>query len=331
MPCCDICDPTLLDRTRPPSIICTAKKKIPRCGKPHTETQQILKHWRREVYARDHRQAHYDYIAILDNDFIKLLSSVGPVTPSLASQLLSTKWVWWPRYGAELAEFLGSLDIVFEPLPVTLGSKAAALETSIIHAVFGDGTSRKRAASFQSVHPGSEHPASVTSTSLNSISSNPSTLTETVEPSKRIRFSTLMAPSSLPTTPQRPFPFVHISHLMTPHLTQTSPYWTQYLPSFIPPSPIPHQHVQPGSTHPPFHPYSHFHNPVPHADFPSIPPNTIYPMQSPTPSTPQPSFAPSANAEVVSNDFYTRTLQFSHMFTKDYTPGPSTSRKQPRE
>ncbi|KAI0073144.1 P-loop containing nucleoside triphosphate hydrolase protein [Panus rudis PR-1116 ss-1] len=75
VPCCDLCDPTLFDHTRP--------------GQPVKEVVKQLKQWRRMVYRRDHGCAMYDSKAILDDTSIALLASHGSLSKAAIEQLLA--------------------------------------------------------------------------------------------------------------------------------------------------------------------------------------------------------------------------------------------------
>ncbi|EMD42076.1 hypothetical protein CERSUDRAFT_62036 [Gelatoporia subvermispora B] len=112
VPCCDICDPSLLDRTRPPKVT-LAKVKPPRRGKPYPGVQVELESWRETVWQRDHVHAHYDSTAILDDSTIDLLSSIGEVDDTVYTELLETAWIWWDLHGPELLRLLTSLDCPF--------------------------------------------------------------------------------------------------------------------------------------------------------------------------------------------------------------------------
>ncbi|EMD37426.1 hypothetical protein CERSUDRAFT_29423, partial [Gelatoporia subvermispora B] len=109
IPCCDICEPSLLDRTRPPKVA-LAKVKLPRRGKPHPGVQVELESWRETVWQRDHVHAHYDSAAILDDSTVDLLSSIGEVDDRVYTELLETAWIWWDLHGPELLRLLTSLD-----------------------------------------------------------------------------------------------------------------------------------------------------------------------------------------------------------------------------
>ncbi|EJF62569.1 P-loop containing nucleoside triphosphate hydrolase protein, partial [Dichomitus squalens LYAD-421 SS1] len=111
IPCCDICDPTLLDTTRPLRRPPESRAKNIRRGQPHGPTSMALREWRRAVYSRDHTSAPYDASGILDNILIKTLPSCGPLTVPQISSLLEDKWIFWGKYGSELTAFLATLTI----------------------------------------------------------------------------------------------------------------------------------------------------------------------------------------------------------------------------
>ncbi len=70
----------------------------------------------------------------------------------MASQLLSSKWIYWSTYGDNLTRFLLTLDIPFIPLPPKKCSNGTSQVASIIHEVFG-GVAKHRAHSGSQVTP----------------------------------------------------------------------------------------------------------------------------------------------------------------------------------
>lgn len=74
-----------------------------------------LQEWRQMIFRRDHASSQYDFTAILGDDLVTVLASVGKVTQAKASHALR-KWVWWDKYGGELTAFLVGLEIPFIPL-----------------------------------------------------------------------------------------------------------------------------------------------------------------------------------------------------------------------
>ncbi|KAH9949019.1 P-loop containing nucleoside triphosphate hydrolase protein [Amylocystis lapponica] len=113
VPCCDVCDPSLFDRTRPGAPTRQPKPKKSTRGEPHRDTQIRLRAWRRMVFKRDHPHSQLDPTTILDDTTLLHLCSVGPMTPNTLAALLKPSWLWWDRYHAELLNFMQGLTIPF--------------------------------------------------------------------------------------------------------------------------------------------------------------------------------------------------------------------------
>ena len=125
-PCCDICSPELLDRTRPcPMQKPATAKRISR-GLPDVHAMRDLLIWREEVYDRDHSGMQYDSTAILDDGTIEHLASVGPMSSMKLAKILQPTWIWWDKYREELLTRMTALNIVYiaktkkkvSPLPI---------------------------------------------------------------------------------------------------------------------------------------------------------------------------------------------------------------------
>ncbi len=117
VPCCDICDPSLFDRTRPGTAPTTARAKNLKKGQPDLRAKAALREWRDLVFERDHQHAHYDETAILDDELIATIVCTGGTPPSQLRSLLVDKWIFFDRHGEELLNLVSSLKIVFTPLP----------------------------------------------------------------------------------------------------------------------------------------------------------------------------------------------------------------------
>ena len=117
VPCCDICDPTLLDQTRPPPLPPDKRPKTLKRGEPDLAARQKLYTWRETTYIRDHPTAQYDDTGVLQDELIDTLISHGSLSPNQVAGLLKDKWVFWRRHGADLSTVVHSLDIKFKPLP----------------------------------------------------------------------------------------------------------------------------------------------------------------------------------------------------------------------
>ncbi|KAL7280492.1 hypothetical protein ACG7TL_005424 [Trametes sanguinea] len=114
--CCDVCDPRLFNRTRPGQNTVTRRAKLRAKGKPDFDAQDRLDEWRHTVFQRDHASSQLDPSAILDDASLTMLTSVGPLSATAISSMLSNSWIWWNQYGEELSLLLASLYIRYQPL-----------------------------------------------------------------------------------------------------------------------------------------------------------------------------------------------------------------------
>ncbi|KAL6299962.1 P-loop containing nucleoside triphosphate hydrolase protein [Sparassis latifolia] len=89
-PCCDICDPSLLQRTRSGTLWMATKVKMPKHGLPDERTRSRLEDWRDEVFMCDHTFSRAGPKGILDNPTVMLLSSIGPISPARLKTLLES-------------------------------------------------------------------------------------------------------------------------------------------------------------------------------------------------------------------------------------------------
>lgn len=115
-----MCDPSLLDRTRPGQLSApTTRQKKVKQGEVCRAVQDELHTWRVHVKRRDFPHALFGFEALLSNDLLSLLSSIGPVeTRADLSAMLSGHWAWETRYGDELHSKMLSINIPpMVPLP----------------------------------------------------------------------------------------------------------------------------------------------------------------------------------------------------------------------
>ncbi|KAL1707087.1 P-loop containing nucleoside triphosphate hydrolase protein [Schizophyllum commune] len=118
VPCCDICDSTLLDSVRPGRPATTARQTKIKRGIPHTPVQQKLLEWRRLVVARDYPRSLFGGSAFLKDETVELLASVGSFdTEARLAKILGSQWKWYTSHGRELFGILKSFSIPFITLP----------------------------------------------------------------------------------------------------------------------------------------------------------------------------------------------------------------------
>ncbi|KAH9839458.1 P-loop containing nucleoside triphosphate hydrolase protein [Rhodofomes roseus] len=116
VPCCDICDSSLLNRARPPLREKGPKASRPKVGLPDPNAQTALESWREQKLDNDHPHAVFGATAILSDSLIERLTSSGPKTrPALATMLKT--WLWRDRYEGQLTDLLLSLQIQSIPKP----------------------------------------------------------------------------------------------------------------------------------------------------------------------------------------------------------------------
>ncbi|KII85582.1 hypothetical protein PLICRDRAFT_178633 [Plicaturopsis crispa FD-325 SS-3] len=112
VPCCDLCDPKLLDRTRPGIPPTPMRQTRLKKGMPCAMVQSALHAWRMSVCRRDFAHALFSGPSILKDETLDLLSSVGPFDSRAKLQkVLGQQWDWEAKYGDELFEVLVKIDI----------------------------------------------------------------------------------------------------------------------------------------------------------------------------------------------------------------------------
>ncbi|KAE9401327.1 P-loop containing nucleoside triphosphate hydrolase protein [Gymnopus androsaceus JB14] len=123
--CCDLCDPTLLDKTRPGAPQTASRRSIIRKGLVHKETMSELNKWRTEIFKRDFSSMLFGPSGVLKDETVELLASVGPIkTLARLDKVLGGQWSWREKYGPSLVETLAVLEIPFIPKPKKEKSKA---------------------------------------------------------------------------------------------------------------------------------------------------------------------------------------------------------------
>lgn len=146
IPCCDICDLSVFNRCRPGVRTRPSKKsKLPDRGQQDFAATVKLEDWRNSIFARNHAGSQLDPTSILDDSTIKSLTTVGSLTRSQLTNVLSDTWIWWPQYGEELISHLASLQIKYVALPKKVLPLRQAVKRSAELDAEASSTSGKRA------------------------------------------------------------------------------------------------------------------------------------------------------------------------------------------
>ena len=95
-------------------------------GHPDYTAQLALCAWRQRIFEQSHKDSQLDAAAILDDSLITLLTTVGELTASQVSHILSDSWIWWPKYGSELIGLIGTLHIKHTPIKKASGKTSLA-------------------------------------------------------------------------------------------------------------------------------------------------------------------------------------------------------------
>ena len=77
VPCCDLCDPTLLDRTCPAPSTSQPKITGVKTGKVNPTVRSALQRWRSQILKRDFEDAVFGSSGFLSDERVENLSSVG--------------------------------------------------------------------------------------------------------------------------------------------------------------------------------------------------------------------------------------------------------------
>ena len=127
--CCDLCNPSLLDRVRPGLPPTTQRQTTIKKGIVIDSVRDALYAWRRTIKHQHYPKAVWAPQAILDNATCELLASVGPInTMARLEQLIRPTWHRWEQHSNELFELVRDLNI--PPLPVNSTSKKRAATAS---------------------------------------------------------------------------------------------------------------------------------------------------------------------------------------------------------
>jgi hypothetical protein len=112
VPCCDICCPQLLDLTRPGKPPVVPRQSAVKRGEVNADVQAVLHKWRLAIKARDFPTPLFNASAIMRDETVGLLASVGPLmSQDHLAKVLAGQWTWWDRYGEELYACLAAESI----------------------------------------------------------------------------------------------------------------------------------------------------------------------------------------------------------------------------
>lgn len=112
VPCCDLCCPSLLDRTRPgPPPGNTRKKPRPTPGVVDKDLKKEIVRWRKEVWSRDFEDSVFGPSAILTDQAVDLLSSFGQIKQISEIKVVLGYWAWFEKYSEELLALYQRLEI----------------------------------------------------------------------------------------------------------------------------------------------------------------------------------------------------------------------------
>lgn len=120
--CCDLCNPSLFDQTRPSKPTKASRQAAIKKGDAVESVRSALFEWRRSIKRELYSKALWAPQAILDDTTCELLSSIGPVTSEeQLEKILKTGWARWEKLGHRLFEFMVTLDI--PPIPIKTRAK----------------------------------------------------------------------------------------------------------------------------------------------------------------------------------------------------------------
>ncbi|QRV82400.1 hypothetical protein RhiJN_10415 [Ceratobasidium sp. AG-Ba] len=270
VPCCDRCEPSVLDlikTTKPPM---ERKAKLPPRGIPFKPAQRKLVEWRNAILERDFKGVTWSSSAILPHEIIESLTSYGPIgTTELFEQLVREKaeYKWWESYSKELGDLVLGLRIEYVPLPPKPKKRALDIST--------ENNITKRAKNTHSPKPDDAACPEAVSTQFHSfrVDAQPPSvdmeLNHSQAPPMMSSFS--INPDSLPPTALSQVRLPSNETRGRPSITQyqhSYPMTPQHLPSVYP-SPRYPQPTYPNPTYPhpaypqPTYPYPTYPQPIP--------------------------------------------------------------------
>ncbi|KAF8669026.1 Atp-dependent dna helicase, partial [Rhizoctonia solani] len=107
VPCCDVCDPSVLDKVRVPPPKTRRRVVQAKKGQLNPKIVKSLIAWREVIHKRDHSHVQWAPNALLDDQTIHSIAN----RPDIAlgtnlARLLEGSWGYWGHYGGELLDLL---------------------------------------------------------------------------------------------------------------------------------------------------------------------------------------------------------------------------------
>lgn len=128
VPCCDVCNRALLDRTRPGVKKSTAGRRVAyekeKCG----ALEDAIDEWRDAVLERDVPDPFFTPSYILPDEAVTKLSTLQlPLSRLNVSNFLAPQWIWWTKYGEELMDMMLAVKIPERMVQVDVEMEVASI------------------------------------------------------------------------------------------------------------------------------------------------------------------------------------------------------------
>ncbi|KAG9123670.1 hypothetical protein FRC07_014322 [Ceratobasidium sp. 392] len=104
VPCCDVCNPEVLDAVAPPPLQRQRRKYKPKAGEINRTLESALLLWREEVCERDFSYLSWAPDAILNDESIESIARRSDVRNKEKLQVILEGWGYWDEYGDELLD-----------------------------------------------------------------------------------------------------------------------------------------------------------------------------------------------------------------------------------
>ncbi|VDC03270.1 unnamed protein product [Peniophora sp. CBMAI 1063] len=117
VPCCDVCDPSLLDRTRPGIRPKRGGEGRVTYAKESSKSVWIyLDDWREGIFDRDFGWSSMTPETVLPTQIVDKIARLElPLQEQHVRKILSSEWVRWSRYGEEVVALLRAATIAPNP------------------------------------------------------------------------------------------------------------------------------------------------------------------------------------------------------------------------